>query len=870
MRAINLKTNHLTAPVGIDAGPLFLSWQCADGVRQTAYEIEVTANNKTVWQSGKVQSSAMHADTPAVADSRVRGAWKIRLWDENDVPGAWSEARFETGLAQCDWVGEWVDPETEPIDIPGDDAINAFARPNWERKQAEKEAAGKGAAESYKPHRPASYLRKSFTASKGEARLYITAKGLYAAWLDGKRIGDMVLAPGSFTGNKHLGAQTYDVTALLHEGENELLIALGDGWHRSTGGVDGDRDLFGDTLGVLFQLEVDGKPVCVSDDTMQATQCGPIRQNDMQQGEVYNAQLEGELTGWHGVRTYRDDLPITGMNTVPILEHEAFPGKLLQTPNGETVLDFGQNIAGYVEITLIAHTGQKVKLTCGEALDENGNFTQENFQDRNRHKEGGTAQMLELVCKEGKNHFKPSFTIMGFRYAKVETDADLTDAVFTAYAVYSDMAVTGTFTCGNDAVNRLVKNSVWSQKGNFCDVPTDCPTRERAGWTGDMGVFIETGLTLMDCYPVAEKWLAECRLNQYPDGRMANIAPPNARPGYMTPMLCMSAGWGDAAILVPYAMYKRTGDRKILADNYEMMQRWYAFLLGRAQQTTDEQQGGDYAKFTVLNGMDYGEWCEPGITPMQAMMNPRKSVGTAYLAYSGRLLAEVADELGKADDAANYRDTAANAVKAYRAAFTENGVIHSDRQCEYVRAIAFALLGEEESKAAAETLNRMVAENDYHLNTGFLSTPFLCDVLAKYGYADTAYKLLLQPDAPGWLYEVGKGATTVWETWTGIDENGKPHESLNHYSYGAICGWLFGGVCGIRYTDGALTIAPTPDKSLDWAKATYDSPAGRIVSGWRYDGDVVIYEFEIPANLTADVTLPDGRKFTLAPGKHTV
>ena len=234
------------------------------------------------------------------------------------------------------------------------------------------------------------------------------------------------------------------------------------------------------------------------------------------------------------------------------------------------------------------------------------------------------------------------------------------------------------------------------------------------------------------------------------------------------------------------------------------------------------------------------------------------------------MLAEVADELGKADDAANYRDTAANAVKAYRAAFTENGVIHSDRQCEYVRAIAFALLGEEESKAAAETLNRMVAENDYHLNTGFLSTPFLCDVLAKYGYADTAYKLLLQPDAPGWLYEVGKGATTVWETWTGIDENGKPHESLNHYSYGAICGWLFGGVCGIRYTDGALTIAPTPDKSLDWAKATYDSPAGRIVSGWRYDGDVVTYEFEIPANLTADVTLPDGRKFTLAPGKHTV
>ena len=303
--------------------------------------------------------------------------------------------------------------------------------------------------------------------------------------------------------------------------------------------------------------------------------------------------------------------------------------------------------------------------------------------------------------------------------------------------------VTGSFGCGNADVSQLVKNSVWSQKGNFCDIPIDCPTRERAGWTGDMGVFIETGLTLMDCYPVVEKWLAECRLNQYPDGRMANIAPPTSRPGYMTPMLCMSAGWGDAAILVPYALYKRTGDRKVLADNYEMMQKWYAFLLGRAQQTTEEQQTGAYAKYTVLNGLDYGEWCEPGITPMQAMMNPRKSVGTAYLAYSGRLLAEIAQALGKAEDAAQYRDTAEKAVKAYRTAFTDDGKITSDRQCEYVRAIAFALLGEEESQAAADILNRMVAENGYHLNTGFLSTPFLCEVLAKYGYADTAYKLLL-------------------------------------------------------------------------------------------------------------------------------
>ena len=348
MQATNLKTNHLTQPLGIDAGTLFLSWQCAEGVRQTAYEIEVTAGAKTLWASGKALGSVMHTETPIAVPPKTQGRWRIRLWDENDQPGAWSTASFETGLAQADWQGVWVCPETEEPDIDCADAINAFAKPNWEQKQAALEASGKGQAQPYQPHRPASYLRKTFTAPAGQCkRLYITAKGLYAAWLNGKRVGDMVLAPGSFTADKHLGAQTYDVTALVRDGENELLIALGDGWYRSTSGVDGDRDLFGKEVAVLFQLEVDGKAVCVSDDDMEATQCGPIRQNDLQQGEVYDARLEGELSGWYGVKTEPNSLPITGMNTVPIREQEAFAGRLLRTPNGETVLDFGQNMAGY-------------------------------------------------------------------------------------------------------------------------------------------------------------------------------------------------------------------------------------------------------------------------------------------------------------------------------------------------------------------------------------------------------------------------------------------------------------------------------------------------------------------------------------------
>ena len=872
MYAINLKINHLTNPIGIDADGLFLSWICAEGIRQTAYRIRMLHADEPVWDSGIVKTDEMHAQCPLQIGSRTRIDWTVQLWDENGKTQEPVEAAyFETGLKQEDWRAKWVNPELSLLttaDCGCRDIINAFAKQHFEEKQAQKEAAQR---EEYIPHQPASYLRKVFSVSLpgAPARLYITACGLYEAYLNGQRVGNMVLAPGAWTADQHLGVQTYDVTALLKEGENVLDLTLGDGWFRSTSGVDGDRNIFGENLGVLFQMEAGGEILCISDEEMQASQSGPVRQNDMQQGEVYDARME-EITDWHGVSIMRDAGPRPcGTNSVPILEQETFEGRLFTAPNGEKVLDFGQNLAGYVEINVTAHAGQQILLTCGEALDKDGNFTNENFQDRKRHKEGGTQQYLHLICKEGDNHFKPHFTIMGFRYAKMETDldpADLENARFTAHAVYSDMPVTGQFRCSNENVNQLVRNSLWSMKSNFCDVPTDCPTRERAAWTGDMGVFAETGLYLMDCYPVVEKWLGECRLNQYPDGRLANIAPPNGKGSPVTAMLCGSTGWGDACIIVPWTLYQRSGDIRILKENYAMMQKWYAFLLGRAQQTTPEQSSGPYAEYTVLNGFDYGEWCEPDVPNMAALRNPRKSVGTAYLAYSGKLLSQIAAILGEADDAARYQEISRKACAAYRDAFTEDGAIRSDRQAEYVRAIRFGLLSEEEAKRAAAQLNRMIVENGYHLNTGFLATPFLCGVLCDYGYADTAYRLLLQEEAPGWLYAVKKSATSIWETWEGIDADGQPHDSLNHYSYGAVCGWLFRGVCGIFINGTDVRIVPTPDPHLSYAQAVYDSPLGRIESGWRCEGETIVYEFRIPANVRARIILPDGQQETVSCG----
>lgn len=989
MKAIRLRTEYMENPIGIDIRRPYLSWNCSGGKRQTAYEIRAMAGGRVIWNSGKVATDRMNSILGIAAESRQRVFWQVRLWDEEDRAGDWSgEAFFEMGLLEREqFVARWINPE--PEDAPEETLTDASGKTANNALEDMPETVPKAGTQ---PHKPASYLRTSFqleknpsSGKKGEARLYITCHGLYEAFLNGKRVGDFVLAPGTSTYDKRLFYQTYDVTKLLKEGENQVQVILGDGWYRSCSGVDGDRNLYGEDVALYFQLEVDGRAVCVSDKSWEASQSGPIRQDDMQQGEVVDARLE-EIGGYHKVRVA--DFGVENLccsNCVPVVEAERFPGKLIKTPNGETVIDYGQNLAGYIEFTVNAHAGDRIVLTHGETLDEKGNFTAENFQDRKRHKEGGTRQQVVYICKEGKNHYKSRFTIWGFRYAKVETDVDLTDAVFTSIAVYSRMERLGYFTCSEQYVNKLVENSVWSQKSNFCDVPTDCPTRERAAWTGDMGVFAQAGIYLEDCYSVIRKWLGECRLNQYEDGKVANIAPRSGNPTFFTKLLAGSVGWGDACIIVPYVLYQRYGDVRILEENYDCMRRWFAYLESRAgkkeaqgtvsketmpqgfqikaleemaaqrggarqteaaeraeaevqavkvpemktqaskvQGTTipgtkmpldsmqipeeyrsmlanlpkeklaemmqkfrqtggqdGDREGGNlkngqaakeaenpYADYAIETGVDYGEWCEPDVESTSVMGRPQAKVATAYFAKSGQMLAEIAQILGKTEDAARYKEIFEKAKGAFRHLATDKGRIRSDRQAEYVRAIFFDLLDGEEKRQAAADLNELVAKNGYHLNTGFLSTPALCKVLAENGYVDTAYRLLLQDTMPSWLYAVKKGATTIWENWDGINEKGEVKASLNHYSYGAVCGWLFSGVCGIRLEQGHIVIRPMPHESLRHAKASYLSPVGEIVSGWRYEEGKVIYEIEIPSNAEADVILPDGRQERLEAGRH--
>ena len=735
------------------------------------------------------------------------------------------------------WEAKWIDPET-----PHDK----------EQRQ------------------PASVLRRRFPLEKaGDAVLYITCHGLYEAVLNGRRVGDFVLAPGTGDYRQRLCVQAYDVSALLREGENELVVTLGEGWYRGCVGIDGLRFFYGEDLALLCQLEIGGKPILYSDERWEASQSGPTRENDLQQGESFDARL-GAISDWHGVavRDFGFD-HLCGEAFVPITEHERFEGKLIHTPNGDTVIDFGQNLAGYTEIRVNAKAGQKLTLWHGETLDENGNFTQKNFDPGERNK-NGIPQKLEYICGDGLNVWKPRFTIFGFRYAKLETEIDLKDARFTAIAVYSDMAQTGFFECGNADVNRLFENSLWSMRSNFCDIPTDCPTRERAGWTGDAGVFAPTGLMLMDCAPVLRKWLGECRLAQREDGLVQNIAPVNSAGSMISNMLQGSAGWGDACVLVPRAIWEATGDRAILEENYDMMRRWLAFCEKRAAKTRLHNLANPYKEYLVDEGFHFGEWCQPDVDNMdvmkKTMMFGAPEVATAYYFRSASLLSEIAEVLGKPEDAKRYAAIAQGAKKAYRRSCTKNGAIRSDRQCEYVRPVAFGLLDGAEAQTAADALNDLVVKNGYRLNTGFLSTPELCRVLSEHGHTDTAFRLLLQTDCPSWLYAVRHGATTIWETWDGVRPDGTVHDSLNHYSYGAISGWLLDGICGIRLKAGKLTVKPHPHPSLGFAKGEWRSPIGTIRSAWRYEDDKLIFDFTVPA--AALLVLPDGEEYEVNAGEH--
>ena len=846
MVASKLKTNRLSHPMGIDPGQVVLSWVPVKGSYQTAFRVTLAYDGAVVFDSGKCVSSKTEYQPEMQIPSKTRVTWTVTLWDEADLPGDAVSAEFETGLLERDWTAQWIDPE--PI------------RPEFS------ERARLGA-----PLNPASDLRKEFELADFEkARLYISAHGVYDAWINGQHVDGYYMAPGTSHYDKRLQVQTYDVGCYLRPGHNEILVTIGEGWRRGSHGWSMYRYCYGTDLALLCQLEIDGKAAVVSDTTWQASQNGPLQENDTMRLERYDARRE--ITDWHGVKQEDFGYETLIGTCLPITPHEQFRARLFTTPAGQKVLDFGQNFAGYVQLDLVAKGGEKIVMTHGEVLDMDGNFQNDNFQNPDSPL---CRQVIEYTCRPGRNVYHQTKCYYGFRYVLLETEMELTGEEFVGVALYSDMEQTAFFTCGNHEINRLFQNILWSMKSNFVDVPTDCPHREKLAFTGDNQVFSEAAMYLMDSYPVLERWLREVASAQYHNGCIPYVVPKKDSRKTDEPIgFDGSAGFCDGFQIVPYRMMKRLNSTRLVEELYPAIKRWMLFNVERAKQKRPENENlpAEYRDYVLDCATNWGEWNEPGRTSADYAKESDETghaeIATAFLAQGCLLMQEMAERLGKREDAEFFRDAYEKARAAYRYLYVKDGRIDSDRQCLYVRPIAHELLSEEEKKLAVGDLVKLIRKNRNQIGTGFMTTGYLCNVLTDFGYASVAYDLFLQTEQPSWLYEVRQGATTIWEGWYGIQKDGSRSGSHNHYSLGVISEWMMSRVLGIVVSDGSLTVRPYPDRRLGFAEGSYDSPLGKIKSAWRYEGEEILYTVEIPCNSDATVILPDGQTCKAAPGIH--
>lgn len=869
MKAINIKTEYLKNPIGIDIDNPRIMWNCDGGITQTSYRI-ITDE----WDSGKVESGSMKCRVPIKFENGKKVSFRIKLWDENDYEGEYSEeAFFEYGINN--WSAKWItgnySPDSSIADkkakigksflLQGVDFLLNMNKP-----------------ESVKRH-PVDYFKNNFTVEKEitKARLYITACGVYEAKINGKRVGNFYLAPGITDYTKRVQYQTYDVSDLLENGNNEITIQLADGWYRGSVGAWGLKQEYGFETKLLAQLEIeyyDGtKKTVATDKEWRWSNDGPIRFADNKDGEIVEAERNPSYSGF-AKETNHNVVP-TASNNVSVTEKERFKAEIIKTPRGKTILDFGQNFAGIIEFKLNAKKGQRVFLRFGELLDKDGEFTQKNIQVSNR-RITTPLQQIEYICKDGENRYKTTFAIFGYRYVIVETDVEFTADDFTGIAVYSDMERTGFFESSNELLNKFADAAVWSTKSNSADLPTDCPTRERHGWTGDAQIFFPSASYLFDYATFAKKYLTDVYDWQPKDGKLPQIAPQGGTDFFMV-MMNGSVGWADAGIIIPYYFSVKYNDTDILSEYYDRMKKYAEFMVSRigknAVLSKPHKVKGADRKYVVNKGQAYGEWAEPADVYPNKWTNvvlPETEVATAYTSFVLGLFAEIAEKLGHKADAEKYKKISNNCKKAYQALVrTDDYLLDTDRQARLVRPLAFDLLDENQTEYAKQRLIKALDNYGYRLGTGFLSTPLILGVLEKYDL-DSAYRLLENEKMPGWLYMSKMGATTIWESWEGTESQGGI-ASLNHYSKGAVCEWLFSSMCGINVSgENHFVISPKPGGNFTFACAEYKSIFGCVKSGWKKENGRYIYEIEIPANCTADLILPDGKKETLLAGTYKI
>lgn len=892
----DLTVEHLDTPLGLDIACPRFSWKLRcqrENTVQSSYRLLITAGEEIAADTGRMEDSqSIEVSVPDFI-ARPMTCYQVRLEvTDNYGRTAQAHSRFETGRMGVPFRSSWVEPEQEPTPSSmgsareGAEAADIACRDeNGERTFAE--------------FRPAQYVRIPFRIDRAirRARVYATAHGLYRLSVNGRRPDDRELAPENTACHKLLQYQTYDVTALLRDGGNVLGVILADGWWAGRVGTTGDCCQYGDTTALLLDMDIeymDGTRETVTGE-QGVSSTGPIIFSDLFVGEKYDATRERpgwdcpgfDDSGWRPVvmKLY-DKSHLVGQFALPVRPIRIFrPEAIFTAPNGDVILDAGQNFAGATEFTVTAPAGVCIKLEHFEVLDRDGNYFNSIL---NTNKE----QTEIYITRAGRQTYRPAFTYHGFRYVRI-TGWPGMPAVedFRMIVLASDMEDVGTFHTSDPRLNQLQSNIWWSQVSNTVSIPTDCPQREKAGWTGDIMAYAPTLCFNRAAGPFLTGWMNNVRAEQLESGAVPMIVPYlKAYATFLRDQLGAdtSCGWGDAVIMVPYAVYRAYGDRRILEENYDAMLRWMDYIDSRAKNchpegydTWDEARR---ARSRWLWNTDYhfGDWLIPSMVLGNPDGNAMGStalatmhiVAPAYYAFSARNMAEIAGILGHAEDAARFAEIYRNIRRAFIAEYVhEDGTMDADFQGIYVIALQMGLATDEQRPKMAARLAQMIERNNNCLDTGFLSVLFLMDVLCDNGMTDLAYKLLFQTVCPSWLYEVEKGATTMWESWGAVDEDGVVSTySYNHYAFGCVGDWMYRHIGGLQMVEPGykkFRVAPALDCGLTYARTSRETPCGRASVEWELVDGKAYVRVEVPVNTTAEICLPGMACRTVGSGRYS-
>ena len=822
MKLTNLRVCNLSEPIGYAMDAPVFSWttEDCDGSQLWA-ALSISAGGENVFDSGTVQNAdslGWRVELPLKARTRYDYTLTVRACGGEEAS---ARSFFETGKRNEAWEAQWISPRVS---------------------------------------QSAALLEKSFQAEFEEksARLYICGLGVYEAYLNGEKIGDEYLAPGYHSYDFYLAAQTYDVTKMLKNGENNLVIALGEGWFKGRLGFEGGyTDLYGDRLYAIAELW-QGDRLVLSTDESWTERRSPVMFNNIYDGEIWNAWESPTPVGLVEAACPKACGPLQDRLSLPVKEFDRLPAmELIRTPKGDTILDFGQNLTGWVEFKSRLPEGERITLTAGEILQD-GEFYHDNYR---------TAKAEFIYISDGtpRDWIRPHFTFYGFRYMKVDCAFLVAAEDFTAVHLRSAMPQTARFETGNTLVNQLFQNALWGMKDNFLEVPTDCPQRdERLGWTGDAQAISETACQTLYMPAFYRKYLRDMRAEQSVlGGSVPNVVPRIKRDMIGNSGFCP---WADAGVIIPWNTWRFYGNKSLLAETYPGMKAWVDF-----QRQREEAIEGPHL---VKDGFHFADWLaldnpEPG--PFGA--TDPLYIASAYYFRCAQIVAEAAVILGL-PEAPAYAALAADILKAIREKyFDEKSLCTIRTQTAAALAVMFGLT--EKPQAQGDALNALVLQNGGHLNTGFVGTPILCPALSMTGHHDTAVTVLLQEDYPSWLYSVRLGATTIWERWNSVLPDGRMNpegmNSLNHYTYGSIAGWMLSWLCGVRPAEAGyrrIILEPRPDRRLGHARAELDTAAGHIVCAWRCEGDSVHYDFTVPFGASAELRLPGETPKELGAGSY--